>query len=91
MTAALQVREAQQMQCDVIFATILEDRRAQPFGFVEMALLERAQRLPLQARQVRHPARAVFPFRRQTGRLSGDRRSQAIRKLSLRINLLPEG
>jgi hypothetical protein len=57
------------MQRDVIVATILEDRRAQPFGLVQVTLLERTQRLPLQALQVRHLRGSAFELGRQNGQL----------------------
>src|SRR3984957_10564957 len=65
--ATLQVDESEQMQRAEIVAAIVEDRGTQPFGLVEMALLARAEGLPLQTRQVRHSRRSAFPLSRQTG------------------------
>jgi hypothetical protein len=60
---ALEVEHSKQMQCIEIFGPVFQNPGAQPFGLVELALLKATISLPLQARQVRHPLRYVFPVR----------------------------
>jgi hypothetical protein len=60
------------MQRVKIVAAIFQYRSTQPFGLVKMALLARIDRLPLQARQVRHSRSGAFPLSRQTGSSDGE-------------------
>jgi hypothetical protein len=62
---ALEVEHAKQVQRLEVFRPVLQDPGAQPLGLGEIAFLKRMMRLPLQARQVRHARRVVFPLRRQ--------------------------
>jgi hypothetical protein len=52
---ALEVEHSKQMQRIEVFGPVFQNPGAQPFGPVEIALLERTESLTLQARQVRHP------------------------------------
>ena len=60
--ASLQVEKAKQLQRVEIVGPVCQNPGAQPFRLVETALLKRMESLALQAGQVRHPRRGMFPI-----------------------------
>ncbi len=60
---ALEVEHSKQMQRVEVIGPVRQDSGAQSFRPVEFALLKGMMSLPLQARQVRHPSRHLFPVR----------------------------
>ena len=73
---ALEVEHSEQMQRVKVIGPVRQDSGAQLFRPLKFALLKGMMSLPLQARQVRHPSRHLFPVRRQLWSLSGNRPSR---------------
>ena len=73
---ALEIEHAEQMQRIEIVRPMLENAGAELLRPVQVAVLKRGIRLPLQARQVRHPAGAIFPLCRQLAVFPGKRQTQ---------------
>ena len=64
-TMTPEVKHSEQMQRIEIIGPVRQDPGTQLFRPVELALLKGIVSLPLQARQVRHSSRVLFPIRRQ--------------------------